>query len=567
MISFKIFERERLAEASLLLALLFIAFVAALVGLSWLGFVFGFRLTIVQPLLALLAIIGTTFFLGGKFTQLDASLRIFSLAVFGLTLALALFLCASVMDFTCDGQGYHGTGIMQLLEGWNPIRQPQHAEAPQALQREVMIHYAKGPWLAAGALARLTGKVEAGKATTLLLMAGCFFLALHTGLRHSRFGFGKALLVALLFAANPLTLSQCLTNYVDGQLAALFSFMFLGSCLLLIQSRAVYMLLVALAIVLLVNVKLTGLVYAGVFGISIIIVALLWKRAARTLVIVYSLAVLFGLAVGFNPYVTNLRETGNPFYPFAFGRLAPGGTEENFAVHQMPVVFRGSNRFENFARSIFSRCQNDYDLSALTFRGSPLKIPFTVGADEIGWFRNVDTRICGWGPLTSGILLFASAAIWFGCRRARHLALPLSLCLLATIFAIPHPWWARYAPQLWLLPVIVVAVLLLRQTKLANILAAILCGLMFSNLAMVAIPSFHTSYVETKRLQAQLRWLAAQHRTFPVAFGDFVFNRLRLREHGIAYRELPAFPTNGRQLTLAGENALASKTVVQLEAD
>jgi hypothetical protein len=562
-------NREKLGEFSLLLAFLFIAFVAALIGFTWLGFLAGWRLTRVQPLLALAVTLLLPITLGRKLVRLDLRLRVFAALAFSVVLGLALFIGFSFADDSCDGQGYHGTGMLQLLEGWNPIREPGRADAPQSLQREVMIHYAKGPWVSAAALCELVGKVEAGKAATLLTMAACFFLALHAGLRYSQLGPAKLLILSVLVALNPISLNQCLTFYVDGQLAALFTCMVLGSCLQLGERRAINIALTILTIVLLVNVKLTALVYVSVFGVAFVIAVCALKKfkALPSLAATYAIGIFIGLAVGYNPYVTNVQETGNPFFPFTLEQTKRG-TEENFLVHQMPTTFRGRNRFDTFLRSVFGRCSNEYDNSSQTFIGGPLKIPFTVGADETRWFDNAfDIRICGWGPLTSGILLFAVVAFCLGTRddlRAhRRIVVALTLCILTTIFAMPHPWYARYVPQLWLLPVMAAAVLYLSKGKLPNILGSVLIALMLANLALVSVPRFRTSYAKTRLLNSQLKWLAAQDRIYPVAFGDYVFNRRRFQEFGIRYRSVEALPPQAQQLVLAGDTS--SKTLVSLE--
>lgn len=560
-------DRKKLAALCFLLALMLIALIAALLLLATLGYAVGFSLTKIQPLVAIAFVLLLPFLLG-RSVALDANWKLLGGGIFVVILGLGLFIGSSFVDFTCDGQGYHGTGILQLLEGWNPIREPGHAEAPQALQREVMIHYAKGPWIAAAALSALVGKVEAGKATMLLLMAACFFLALHAGLKYSQLGRAKLFVLSAIVALNPISLNQCLSFYVDGQLAALFTCMVLSSCLLLGERGAAHIALTILTIVLLINVKLTALVYVAVFGIAFAIGVCALKKfdVLRSLAAAYTIGILLGLAVGYNPYVTNFRETGNPFFPFTLDRTKHG-TEENFVVHQMPTTFRGRNRIDTFWRSVFGRCWNDYDDSSLTFTGGPLKIPFTVGADELRWFETVDVRICGWGPLTSGVLLFALVTFFVGTkgdpREQRRAVGVLTLCILATIFAMPHPWYARYVPQLWLLPVMAVAALLLSRKKLPNILGGILIALMIANLLLVSVPCFRTSFVATRLLHSQLKWLASQDRTYSVAFGDYVFNRRRFQEFGIRYRSVEILPPQTKQLVLAGETS--SKTIISLE--
>ena len=542
---------------------------AALIGFAWLGFVAGWSLTKVQPWLALISVlVFLPVALGGKLVQLDLSLRLFAALAACTTVGIALFAGASFADYSCDGVGYHGTGTLQLLEGWNPLRQPGRADAPQLLQQEVMIHYAKGPWISAAGLCQLAGKVEAGKATTLILIAACFFLALHAQAKHTRLGPAKMVILSALVALNPISLNQCLTFYVDGQLAALFTILVLSSCLQLLEQRALNFMLTILTILLLINVKLTGLVYVCVFGATFCIALFALKRldALPSLAATYAIGVFLGLAVGYNPYVTNLQTTGNPLFPFTFDQTKRG-TEENFTNNQMPVSFRGRNRFDTFLRSVFGRCQNSYDYSSQTFSGGSLKTPFTVSAAEVRCFKDVDTRICGWGPLTSGVLICALAATCTAKRRERQkygkIGLTLTLCVLATVFVIPHPWWARYVPQLWLLPVIAAVALWLSERKLDQLFGAALIALMFANLAMISIPAVRASYSFTRLLHSQLKWLAEQNRTYSVAFGDYRFNQLRLQEFGIRYRVVETIPSQAKQLELAGDPS--SKTLVSLE--
>ena len=357
-----------LGEFFLLLGFLFAAFIAALAGFVWLGHLLHLRLTIAQPLAALGGVLLFGVFAPGNFFRCTRRWRISAAAIFVVLLGFALRVSTSVFDVTCDGQGYHGTAIMQLVEGWNPITEPQHAEGPQAILRGVIVHYAKGPWLIAAGLCRLTGNIEAGKATTILLMAACFGLALHGLLAFTAVSRWKAVVLALLVAVNPISLSQSLTYYLDGQLAVLFTCMVVASCLWLLERRAVYAALVVISILLLINVKLTALLYVLAFGAAFVLAVCFWKRfdALPRFAAIYASGLLLGLALGYNPYLTNFQSTGNPFFPFTLGSIKEE-TEDNFLVHQMPVSFRGRNRFDAFLHSVFGRCQNDYDLASLTY--------------------------------------------------------------------------------------------------------------------------------------------------------------------------------------------------------
>lgn len=560
-------DRQKLAAFSFLVAFMLVAFLAALLVFVSVGFFAGWPITKIEPLLAAGVVLILPFVLKERFVDLNRRWKSAAVALFIAVLVLLLLTAVSVIDFSCDGQGYHGTAIYQLLDGWNPIYQPGRTDAPQSILGDAIVHYPKGSWYSAAALCTLVGKAEAGKATTMLFIAAAFFLALYATLRYSRLGLARSLILSALVALNPISLNQCLTYYVDGQVGALFTILVLSSCLLLRERGPLNIALIAFTILILINVKHTALVYGVVFGAAFALALCVLKeiKALPSLAKAYALGFLLGLIVGYNPYVTNIRETGSPLYPFTFTPTKgnpKGNLQENLEVHQMPVTFRDRNRVDVLMRSIFGRCNNDYDWGTETFTGGPLKIPFTVGADEIACFKTVDTRVSGWGPLTSGILLASLIGFFLRKEPPPRMFVVLVVCILATILAVPHTWNARYVPQLWLLPVMTVAVWWIGHSRRQHFAAAFLVILMFANLAMVSIPCFHSSYVATKNLRAQLRSLAAQDRVYSVAFGDYQFNRLRLREYGIRFRAVDALPPQAKQLMLAGDTS--SKTLVSL---
>jgi hypothetical protein len=125
-------------------------------------------------------------------------------------------------------------------------------------------------------------------------------------------------------------------------------------------------------------------------------------------------------------------------------------------------------------------------------------VPFTVTKSETEAFAEVDVRIAGYGPLFGGILLLALAlGLAVVVRQIRNrradwdIWLPVSAVVL-TVLVVPEMWWARYFPQLYLLPLLCTAYLF--EDKWKN-WPYVLCVLMILNSFIVGV--FRLSAVAT----------------------------------------------------------------------
>jgi hypothetical protein len=124
------------------------------------------------------------------------------------------------------------------------------------------------------------------------------------------------------------------------------------------------------------------------------------------------------------------------------------------AAKQMPANFRPLNRVEKLFHSLFSASQDQPDVTRLT-------APFTIHRSELAAFRMPDVRVSEFGPLFGGALILATLILvraWPRAPRMAHaVACALALMLLSA-GVNPEAWWARWAPQLWLLPAIALVV-------------------------------------------------------------------------------------------------------------
>jgi hypothetical protein len=396
-------------------------------------------------------------------------------------------------DFSGDGQWYHLPGVLALAEGWNPFLAPQLGQWSVGFEQELtnaaiyVQHYAKGVWIVAAAVYKATGLLEAAKVFNLLFALATYLLA---AVFLGRLGLSRmwAHMLALTVALNPVTLYQMASFFVDGQLASL--------CTLLIvlsldyfknENRTRTLILMAACVILLANVKFTGVVYAICLGGGLTVLAWLKGRRAesRRYAVAGIVSVLLAIVVmGYQPYVTNFLQQGNPFYP-AVGRdeAANAATEGQFDIWA-PSEFLAMGRVEKLARSLLAE-------SSAAKSMPQWKLPFTLAnKGELYIFFNTEPRYGGFGPLFGSILL-SVLVLYVLVRRAvkpKVWGMGAGLAVLIFLSVLPNPeaWWARLAPQLWLVPVILLTALALGASKWPRRIAATLVLLLLGNSTLVA---------------------------------------------------------------------------------
>lgn len=473
--------------------------------------------------------IGTAFglfVLHARYTKesLNSVLQISGLSIF--ILLIAILISTAFYDFSFDGQWYHQSAIIHLAHKWNPIH-----SAPLKNQDLWVNHYPKGLWYFSASLYRLTNEIETGKAYQLILMMAAWLLAFST-LKSWSFQSRTSVFIALLLVLNPIVTSQTFTFYCDGALYLTLLCSVLLGCLTF-QKPSLYTIIAwASSIVLLVNIKFTGLVYTFII-VSFVFVYLM-LRARRYLhrwifgtVLTLSVAILI---VGFNPYITNLLSKGHPLFPLV--------TREQIHVFlfkdRKDPGFLEKNRFAQAAISIFSETDD------IPMRPTP-KIPFAIYSREFKSMVSPDPSIGGFGPWFSGSIILSGILIvclWFQ-RHSNFYPWAIGNGLIfISAFISPGAWWARYAPQLWCVPVSVLMLTSIREYQ--QWIKACLSIILAVNVALVASASWAYQIALNLAFHQQLEELrsSAQEHPLEVQFKAHTSMRLRLEKKHIPYHSV-----------------------------
>jgi hypothetical protein len=447
-------------------------------------------------------------------------------------LVLTEQICEHVYDFSYDGMWYHQDAVRLMVEGWNPYH---HFLSIEETGRSDLFvnHYPKAVWTSEAAVYAFTHKLESAKMINWLFWYASICLSVYTLRKVCAFNWFLTLLSAAVIACNPVVLYQLFSFYVDGVLANLILCLFLlvilhrsgnlspGSFLLLLASTAIFLM----------NTKFTGLVYAGVFGAVYIVYewVLQKKEGMKSMLRVGGIVALGVLVFGYPAYVNNTLTKGHPLYPL----MGEGNVGESIMNVPLPANFKDKNRFEQFNMAMFAKPvwsrnpESSKPRELFTYEG-------VVHYDE---YKRADPEMGGFGPMFGEVLyVLAGGIVWLLLWNRKLFTLPVCMgmiALLLSIVVMPAFWYARYAPQTWML-VCFLVLLFLRARYTAGLSYGVLLILLL-NSYMVADQNWSTQLIRTRELNAFFSTLQSQPER-PLVFdgwtGPF---KIKLKENNIRY--------------------------------
>ncbi|MBD2864292.1 hypothetical protein [Paenibacillus oceani] len=600
--------KTRLLTLSLISGMMLVLFTSLLFVLPAAGFLVKLP---VSPLLLWISAAGTIAFgwFAARHYDPDRPIPLFlsSLAAAVIPFAVSFAVAGAFFDLSYDGQAYHQEAIIHLANGWNPVYDAP-LDLPTAHEKWIN-HYAKAAEIAAAAFYKATGLIEHGKLINLLLIFASFLLAAPAllTLGAGRLRPAAAVVLAAVVAFNPISVTQAFSYYVDGMLSSSLMIMLaLGALLFSGKTRGnrdsgeegvsditkerpgwIVPTVFAASLLFAVNLKFTALGYAGVLCIGLLIALYMTERFTtmkRMFVTMAAAGLIAVLAVGYNPYVTNTLSKGHPFYPLA------GKDSVDIMENFTPRNLERLNRFEQAAVSYFAVSrENGTDKMPTS-----TKVPFTVSPKELAVFSEPDVAVGGFGPLFGGILLIAAVALMLAYGLSAGATIAVSgviAVLLASAFINPAAWWARYVPQVWVIPIACAWLAfvvrarpnpgtlqlrpirgqtqinpLSKREQLTRVCGWALAGLLAVNATLVAYSYTTKQWNWSEKLRSQYAELAAMDKPLRTDFSFSWSNRVRFENYGIPFREeTPLRCDNPLTLIKSGTTVCLSSTVVREE--
>jgi hypothetical protein len=445
-----------------------------------------------------------------------------------------------VQDTSTDGRHYQGESVWALHDGWNPVRDgPLRFDGGAAVWSN---SYPKAAWVLDASVLSVTNDFDSVKLVGGVVMIAAGLVAFGA-LFDAGLGWFPSAVVAGVLALSPVAMSELGTTMVDGIVASTtLAAIALGLLWVWRGNRVLVAVPLAVTVVLMVNAKFTGILFAALtVGGTVVVAGLAARTGARRIAsMVLALAGIGLVAVvafGFNPYVTNTFRHDSPLFPVL------GPHSRTIDRQLLRGDFADQGPVERLATSLASRSGGQSGVAQL-------KLPFTFTKAEWSAFRSTGLRTGGFGPLFSGALLLAAAgliAVLILERRrvakmdARALGLlgAAGVALLTTLVT-PVSFVARFAPQLWFVPCLVFAALLLTRWSIVRAIAWIGVAVLVVNAVGVAGSSLVWDVRDSNRQHTSLEHLRAL--PFPLDVELGVWSQAearRLHDAGVGYRRVP----------------------------
>ena len=437
----------------------------------------------VNPFFVLLPFIGGVYYIKKQSPENIDFLKQFLFLL--LIIMISYLLAISVWDGSWDGRWYHSAAIILLKNGWLPVYQNYadfavkcHVYPPSAFWGNCYLHFVE---IIGANIYKITNLIESAKAVNFIILSAVFMYSYSVLKEFKPQKKIMPLILSAIIILNPVCICQWFTNYIDLHLYFAFTLLVLTIIKIELQQETTKtdLFIFVCSSLMPAITKLTGCFYLFVICLIYFIYLLLLKRNIKKFI--KTVLITGGLiaVTSVNPFYTNFRDYGHPFYPLF------GNSKINIIDESLPYGFQNMSAIERFLRSNFSdsvnsmsNCVNQPELMRYPVK---LKIPFTINNKTVlHRFYHSDVRVGGFGYFWSGILLlsiFYLPFIRFRNKNEKYLFLLITAIILSTTFANPQSWWARFVPQFWLFPVFILLFGLLQEnykTKTRKILKLLL---------------------------------------------------------------------------------------------
>lgn len=441
-------------------------------------------------------------------------------------------LSVNTYDVSWDGQWYHQDAILKLYSGWNPMHSATLTNY-SVIDSEMWIqHYPQASWYLQASMLELTEKIQSTKLINITLIFSVLFLSYYTISKTINIK-SKAVkfLFSLVIAINPVVCYQINTFYVDGQSAMLLTnYILLLVLLYQKQSNFLYLLLACIFIYTC-NIKFTNLVYISIFSFVFYVLNLIKNKKLNYklslyFVVLYSVTIFY---VGYGSYGRNIIEKAHPFFPLM------GANNYGSVVSDVnkSANFFDNNRVENWLLSNFA-----YPKYSRKPANSEFRIPFSK--TEYFQYSRPDSELAGFGAIYSDILIVLLLVVLIPCiyfikNFKRYYALfILILMVLLSILINSEMFVARYIPQFWLIPIVLlIGAYIYKNTIIQSTVILLLAALIINSYFIFERQYQHQKEVNTVIYQ-EIEYLKTLKQPIQIRNRYLSLER-RLKENNISY--------------------------------
>lgn len=381
--------------------------------------------------------------------------------------------CSYLLELNWDGMLVHKEYVMALEKGWNPVQEPLYQHPMGNSDWEKTLTQLKIQWggynvrfgyVYQAVLAKATGSVEASKASNLVFLLLPFWWAFYA-LSEWKTRIRSRILFVIGIALNPVWILQSISFWEDAQFAGISVSSLLLAMLLGKKGRWQVLLGFALSLILMVGAKRSGLAFAAVLIVMVIIIRFTRNPFSKAALAYVGIGIVGIFGVFLSGQLLGLWKTHGVF---------PYKLEQILNVNQMSHLFPGDllEKVPNLA-SLNGPIQF---LATVLSEGTmiptdvSLKLPFSVSKQEFDLYFHVFTApwFGGFGPwyghcLLMLLLTFIFSLVWKNASWWKSSVFPPWILFLILILWVMPPFYPRWIPFLWILPFLILFSILIQE--------------------------------------------------------------------------------------------------------
>jgi len=449
--------------------------------------------------------------------------------------AAALLICSRFRELPSDGQTYQTEARLLFANGFNPFY--DHTADARIDQ------YPIGPWVYGTIIYLLTGSIDSSRIFNILFWAGGIFAAFAYFASIFKKNVSLVIFLSLICVLNPVVITQSLSFYVDGQFTLMLLIVIAFSLLLSNKFDPPVLLGLVMAVILAINIKLTGILYVGILGGGILFWDILFNRwipginghLMRSGPYQFIKYLWKSLNINDKMWITGLAGSGAigvgffgyPAYiqpPFEYGSFIGYFNKWDQAllkINQLPSNWVNLSALQKFVLSLFSESMVTSNIEL------NVKWPLMFSKEELISFIFCDHLSGGFGPLFGSVIGITILAIpfviilaWRSKNHNMQYLLGLPLLIIISTLVTSMPWISRFVPQFWWFPIFIVASLLLLNDRLqaGRCIAWIIIAFMFYNSFLVSFSNYSQHRQVTIELNNQFNLMKKEGKREPLLF-------------------------------------------------
>lgn len=346
-----------------------------------------------------------------------------------ITFVVSAWFSSKLYDTAFDSIGYHLRTVIAISEGWNPIYDSLN-DLPIWSK-----HYAKGLEIIYSAIFSFSGNLESTKCINIILLIATLCISYNTLSVVTNLSVKAKFLILILLSCNTILINQLLSAMNDFVLWIETCWLICGFVLAMKKTTGIIpYIIISISLIFGINSKFTHFFFLGLGCLFFAFWCAYYKE--YSIVKKGCLTVLFSIilgvcVIGYNPYVTNLIDYANPFYPL-------GSDKVDIMTGNTPEMLQGNSRITNFVKAFWSLDDKPWALIKADFSFKDLIDSYTVSK----------SRVNGFGAAMPLLLLLSFVLMIVIKPKLRWWIVYIFIFLLSFIFK--EGWWARYMTFLWL---------------------------------------------------------------------------------------------------------------------